>query len=242
MKPSKLIATLGLAIALTLIVSNLFGQEQNTTNKTNQVAAANVDAKAVFKPNPTFDDTIRSAMRKTRTPFLTRFKVWMAMRDAETRYELELALTEKALEMGVIQPEGCDDVGVYGNPWTDFLDWVIENWDEIFRIIMMIVDIFTDQKPIDVGIYNWPTDDVRFCSLASPQCSSCSGPQCSGGSCSAATSTGPNCTNGTCAGTAGPVMTRSVLVRRSTPVAEFMRSRTVTAWRRPMLLRRFRFR
>lgn len=133
------------------------------------------DARANFKPNPTFDRTMRSALRKTRTRFFTRVKVWRALRDNEMRYELELALTEKALAMGIIQPEGIEGTGVYGGPWTDFLDWIINNWDEIFRIIMTIIDLFSDDmEVVDCG-YSWPADDeIKPCSMP---------PQCSGASC-----------------------------------------------------------
>lgn len=226
MKRKRLILSL-LTVALIALCSHLFAQDTAPASDKETAAQA-----AEFKPNPTFDDAIRSALRKTRTPFLTRVKVWLAMRNDEVRYEMELALTEKALEMGVLQPEGVDGAGVYGNPWTDFLDWIIANWDDILKIIMTIVDIFTDTQPADVGVYNWPADEILFCSLSAPQCA---GPQCSGGSCAVATS--PSCQGGACQSCA-PMATRSVLVRRSTPAATTIRSRTVTAWRRPYQVRR----
>lgn len=213
------ITTLGIAIAIAFS-GNLFAQASADTSNTPAVQTK------PFAPNATFDDTIRSAMRKTRTPFLTRVKVWLAMRNEEVRYEMELALTEKALEMGIVQPEGVDGAGVYGNPWTDFLDWVIANWDDILKIIMTIVDIFTDTQPADVGVYNWPADDVRYCSLAAPQCVNGS---CATGSCATGT-----CVSGACT----PPPSYSVLVARSSPRVDVMRSRTVTSWRRAYRPRR----
>ena len=53
----------------------------------------------------------------------------------------------------------CDDqrdhefgAGLYGGPFQDFLTWLIENFDEILKIVSTIIDLFTSNETLAQSI------------------------------------------------------------------------------------------
>lgn len=71
----------------------------------------------------------------------TMFRLRMGMLRPRIRREIELCMADEAIRAGIIEPSALED-GVVGD-WTDFFDWVIQNWPAILEMILEIISIFS---------------------------------------------------------------------------------------------------
>ena len=98
-----------------------------------------------FKPNKTLAGTVYEAMRRKRVPIAQRMYVrtcFIFASDDKLR-DLELELTSELKLAGVIAPEAIVD-NCYAGDWgvPPILDWILEHWEEILKIIMTIIGLF----------------------------------------------------------------------------------------------------
>ena len=97
----------------------------------------------MFRQNRSLDDTIlRVAEEVGMNPFerfILRFRLAVMWRPK--RRQLEEQITEFAVKTGAILPQATES-GVYVGDWRDMFQWFLDNWEEIFKIILALISLF----------------------------------------------------------------------------------------------------
>lgn len=98
-----------------------------------------------FRPNRTLASAIFEAARKKRVPLRQRayLRTCFMFADDDKLRELEVELTAELVTSGAIPPTAVVDecyTGDWGVP--PILDWILEHWEEILKIIMTIIGLF----------------------------------------------------------------------------------------------------
>lgn len=105
-----------------------------------------------FVPNETLVDALIDAARRELRWWQWRKKraVVRALSQMDYRYILEAELTDMAFRAGALPPEASfETVGglrIYGGPWTDLFDWIIQNWPAIMEMILSIISLFASRE------------------------------------------------------------------------------------------------
>jgi hypothetical protein len=98
-----------------------------------------------YVANKTLSSTVFEAARKSRVGIAKRMylRTCFMFASADKLKELEQELTTELVLAGVLPPEGVQVVdGCFVGNWQDFLQWIIDHWDDILRIIMTIIGLF----------------------------------------------------------------------------------------------------
>ena len=107
-----------------------------------------------FNPNASLAEVLIDVARRELKWWQFRKKRALALvlSEADFRFELEAQLTYKAMRAGALPPENQigatydsfynGQVVIYGGVWTDFFDWIIQNWPAIMEMILSIISLF----------------------------------------------------------------------------------------------------
>lgn len=125
-----------------------------------------------WRQNKTLFPAIFEAARKADAPLRTRMRMrtLFAFASDDDLRELEKELTVEATKAGVIKPTGDNVVeGCYVGEWGDghILQWIIDNWDSILKMILSIIALFQVAPTIGVLIF---CAALLLGSTASAQC------------------------------------------------------------------------
>ena len=106
-----------------------------------------------WEPNQSLPEALIKAARNELPwwQWRKRRAVLTALNQLDYRFVLEAELTDMAMRVGAIPPEGdmyktYGGVPIFVGAWTDIFDWIINNWPAIMEMIMQIISLFAAGK------------------------------------------------------------------------------------------------
>lgn len=98
-----------------------------------------------WRSNASLDNVLVDAAWQGHANFRERCALRICLLRPVKRHQLEAALTEFAVEAGVIPLTGdLVQDGVYVGDWgaPGFLQWILDNWPKIMEMILAIIALF----------------------------------------------------------------------------------------------------